>query len=130
MSEREFTAYVIVKNPEDHQAVTFEPGDVVPEWALDVVGDHVTAGVTKARQTPDEAPASDDAPVIEEVAADEAETEEVDEDDEALPPYTEWSKTDLRAEVDGRELDVPSKATIADLVAALEADDAENPEED
>lgn len=112
MSEREFTAYVVLNNPEGTGAITFEPGDVVPEWAS--VGEHVTQGVTQARQTSEEAPASDDTSDESEDAA----------DDDELPPYAEWSKTDLRAEVDGRELDVPAKAVVADLVAALEADDA------
>jgi hypothetical protein len=137
---REFTAYVVLRDPKSKQSVTFEPGDVVPEWAN--VGDHAASqGVTRARQTPDDAPANDVTPVIEEDAteivtpeyeedATEIVTPEYEEDEEALPPYEEWSKTDLRAEVDGRELDVAKKATVAELVEALQADDLAHEEEE
>lgn len=128
---REFTAYVITRNP-DGEEVSFEPGDAVPEWAT--IGDHAATseGTTQEVQTPEAAPQGGNVPNLgdartEIVTPDYEEADEDDEDDEAdeLPPYEEWSKTDLRSEVDGRELDVPSKANKDELVAALQADDAE-----
>lgn len=126
---REFTAYVVLRNPVSKQSETFAPGDTVPEWAT--VGDHAASnGVSRSVQTSEEAPADDDTTVEN---ADGTETTivtpEYEEEDESLPPYEEWSKTDLRAEVDGRELDVAKKATVAELVEALQADDAAAEEE-
>lgn len=126
MAQREFSAYVVLVHPDSKQATTFAPGDVVPEWAT--VGDHATSqGVTRSAQTNDEAPASDVTPVADE-AATETVTPEYETED--LPPYEEWSKTDLRAEVDGRELEVPKRATVDELVEALKADDAAVAEEE
>lgn len=134
MAEREFTAYVTLREPIAGEIVNFEPGDIVPEWA--VVGDHAaaSAGTTKAVQTSEESPANvvvtnDDGSTTEIVTPEDEldETEEVDEEDE-IPPYTEWSKTDLQAEAKGRGLTGLSKATIEELSDALTADDAENAE--
>jgi hypothetical protein len=125
---REFTAHVVVRNPEDFQIITFAPGDEVPEWALNVVGDHVTQGVTQARQTSEESPADDDTTVTNEdgteTTAVTPEYEADDEEDEEDVPYTEWSKDDLKAEAKSRELTGLSKATVDELIEALEADDA------
>lgn len=41
-----------------------------------------------------------------------------------VPPYDQWKVEDLKAEADRRELSYNSKATKADLVSLLEADDA------
>jgi hypothetical protein len=47
------------------------------------------------------------------------------EEDEDVPPYTEWSKKDLVAEIDKRKLPMPGgKPTVADLATILEADDS------
>lgn len=123
---RVFTANVVTRHPETGQTVVFNIGDEVPEGVF--VGDHAATseGVTAERQSTKEAPVSDDTTVVNPDAAGAAE----DDDDEALPPYSEWSKTDLKAEAKGRELEGYSKATVEELVALLEADDAAHPEED
>ena len=55
---------------------------------------------------------------------DESDEEESDEEDE-VPPYSEWSLPDLKAEIENRGLDATGKKSA--LVAALEADDEEDP---
>lgn len=133
MADRIFTANVVMAHPDTYAPVVFLIGDEVPEWAI--VGDHVctSEGTTQLVQTADDDTTGDESGDEQTPGADDDKTEvdddktEVDEEDE-IPPYDEWSKTDLRAEVDGRELDVPAKANIADLVAALQADDAANAE--
>lgn len=97
---RTFTAHVIVKDQR------FKPGDEVPSNLDELVGAHVTQGVTSGGKHS---------------AADSGQ-EEVDS-------YDQLTKDELRAEVDGRELDVPANALKADLIAALEADDEANPDE-
>lgn len=57
----------------------------------------------------------------EEPEEDEGEEEEADD----VPPYSEWSTADLKAEVENRGLDATGKKSA--LVAALEADDEEDP---
>lgn len=57
--------------------------------------------------------------------ADEAGEEPDPDDEEDTPPYTEWSTADLKAELANRGLEATSKK--ADMVAALEADDEEDP---
>lgn len=52
---------------------------------------------------------------------DEAEVTEDDEDEE-LPPYSEWTNENLRAELVERKLSLDGKK--ADMVARLEEDDA------
>lgn len=129
---REFTANVVARDPETGQTRVFKIGDKVPADMF--VGDHAatSSGTTRSVQTPEEAPAGDDNGVENEDGTETTivtpEYEQDEDEDNELPPYEEWSKTDLRAEVDGRELDVPKKATVAELVEALQADDAANPE--
>jgi hypothetical protein len=70
-----------------------------------------------------------------EEAEDEADDEDAEEDgeeeddgeegDDEVPPYSEWSTADLKAEVENRGLDATGKKSA--LVAALEADDEEDP---
>lgn len=67
------------------------------------------------------------APVVE-PAAEVTATDEDDNgtgkgDNEDVPPYTEWKKAELQEELLTREIDYPSSANKADLVALLEADD-------
>ena len=112
MSARIFTSNVALNVPGEG-VVVFKIGEAVPEWAT--VGEHATQGVTRAAQTP----AKVETPV-DPVTPDE---------DEADETYADWTKAVLRAEADGRELGVPAKATKEELIAALEADDLENPED-
>lgn len=112
---RVFTSNVVARNPEDGQVKVFKIGEEVPADLF--VGDHAASyeGVTSETSDSNVTPASDDTTVVNEDAAGASEDDDV--------PYTEWSKADLRAEVDGRELDVPKRATVDELVAALEEDD-------
>lgn len=117
MSERIFTSNVALDVPNEGPRV-FLIGEAVPEWAI--VGEHVTQGVTKAAQTPEKVETIVDPAKVEVDTSD-------DEDD--AETYADWTKAVLRAEVDGRELEVGSKATKEELIAALEADDLANPED-
>lgn len=132
MAAREFTAYVVLRDPDTLQPLSFAPGDEVPEWAN--VGDHVASnGVTRTRQSAEEANTGDDTGASTEGATETVvtpeyeQTDDTDETDE-VPPYEEWSKTDLKAEAKGRELSGYSNATVDELVAMLQADDADNEE--
>lgn len=93
---RTFTAYVVFRDRR------FKPGDEVPADLEDIVGKHVTQGITTGTPENVVQPASE----------------------EELESYNELTKDELRAEADGRELDVKASATKAELVEALEADDA------
>jgi hypothetical protein len=137
--KRVFTANVVTRDPATGQNVVFSIGDEVPEGVI--VGDHAAslAGVTRAAEDADDVNTNDDTTVENEDGTEttivtpdyeaDADEAEADEEDDELPPYEEWSKTDLKAEAAGRELTGLSKATVEELVAALKADDAENPEE-
>lgn len=134
MAQREFTAYVVLRDPATGQNVSFEPGDIVPEGVT--VGDHVatSAGTTRNVQTSETPATGDDTTVKNEdgtettIVTPEYEQDEADadsdEDDDEVPPYTEWNKTDLQAEAKGRGLTGTSKFTIEELAEALTADDA------
>lgn len=58
------------------------------------------------------------------------EVEELPEDEEELPEYEEMTLKDLRAEARARKVTVPAKAKKDDLIAALEAADEEDLEDD
>lgn len=70
-------------------------------------------------------------------AQDEAAAREMEEEVEIVdaPPYEEWTVTELKEEIDNRNVDRADDAKIssdgkkADLVAALEADDEAHPAE-
>lgn len=47
-------------------------------------------------------------------------------DDDEFVPYEDMSKADLQAELNGREIEFPAKANKEELIALLEADDAED----
>jgi hypothetical protein len=96
---RTFTSYVHYKDR------AFKPGDEVPADLESIVGEHVTQGVTTG--TPDQ---------------------KVEASEEELESYDQLTKEELRAEADGRQLDVKASATKAELVEALEADDAAHAE--
>lgn len=141
--EREFTAYVVLREPTTLEAITFAPGEIVPDWAISQVGEHASQGVTRPVQTP-----QDGVPVItsvvvdgevtesitpgHEVDVDDADDEDVDEVDdeveaeEEVEPYAEWTKADLKAEAKGRELSGYSSASKEELIELLEQDDAEH----
>lgn len=127
---REFTAYVVLRDPKTLEAKSFKPGDAVPDWAT--VGDHVASnGVSRERQTVREGDAPNDATETSEDATVTLVTPQHEQEaagDDEIPPYEEWSKTDLKAEAKGRELTGYSNATVDELVAMLQADDAENAE--
>lgn len=126
---REFTAYVVLRDPVTGQKVTYAPGDVVPDGVN--VGDHAatSAGTTRNVQTSEEAPAGDVSIVDSETGAETTIVTPEYEEDSELPPYEEWNKEDLKSEAKGRELSGYSKLTHEELVDLLKADDAENPED-
>jgi hypothetical protein len=59
----------------------------------------------------------------------EMDSEDSADEDEEVPPYAEWTKKELYAEADDRDIDGRSSMSKAELVAALEADD-DSPEAD
>lgn len=114
---RIFTANVALNVPGEGVKV-YLIGEAVPDWAT--VGDHASQGVTKAAQTPEKVAPVVVSPALENIGADD------DSDEET---YDDWTKAVLRTEVDGRQLEVPARATKDELIAALEADDLANPED-
>lgn len=132
---RVFTANVVTRDPVTGQTVVFRVGDEVPENLT--VGDHAAsgAGTTKQVQSESDAPANDERTVTNEdgtetkIVTPEYEDDDDEDEDDDLPPYEEWSKEDLYSEAKGRKLTGLSKATHDELVEALKADDAENPED-
>lgn len=137
MADRVFTAYVIVRNPDDLQTHTFEPGDAVPDWCIDHVGDHVSEGVSTSRQTAKDddetrtvtnddgsttefvTPESDAAELAEEGEAPGENMNAVDEEES----YEDWTKAELKEEAKGRELEGYSSLTKEELIALLREDD-------
>jgi hypothetical protein len=122
---KKFNAYVAVhKDPAE--TVWFAPGDEVPDWALELVGDHVYGGDHEASDSedvrltdPENEPDDPDTkwstintlPPTAEAASD------VDED----LGYADLSKDDLKELCEQRDL--PVSGTKADLIARLEEDD-------
>lgn len=94
---------VWVTDPKDNQPTAFAPGDEVPEWARKQMGDHCfTDGAADT------------------------------EGEEGSADYSKLKVADLQAEIDARNEGraeegqiVPDGDKKADLVAALEADDAQ-----
>lgn len=134
MSEtRTLTANVVVRDSED-QIVVLKTGEELPEWAVDQVGEHVLGGVTTTTEDPLKHDAgnltivkNEDGTEVSVNHADD--TEPADEEDEDVPPYSDWSKTDLKAEARGRGLSGYSNMSSDELVSLLEEDDAANAEE-
>jgi hypothetical protein len=119
---REFTSYVIV------QGKRFKPGDTVPDNLADLIGDHVTQGISKRSGTSNASTNVGDDSTSEKAPATSAEAG-ADDSTPNEESYLDWSKEELRTEADGRGLEVKASATKAELAEALEADDAENAED-
>lgn len=113
---RIFTANVVLAEHSGGEVTEFKIGDEVPRWASERVGDHVCQGTTRAA----DAPAAGDVPVD---ASTEIQVVADDEDD--VDDYNTWNKEELKDEAKGREIQGYSKMSKEELVAALEADDAE-----
>lgn len=121
---RVFTANVVLNGGPDG-ITEFSIGDEVPEWALDRVGDHVLGqGVTRAS----DAPTADDTGVDAAAGATGATETPAGEADDETGDYDEYSVEELKGEAKEREIKGYSKMNRDQLVAALEADDAENEE--
>lgn len=112
---RVFTANVVLARHSGGEAEQFSIGDEVPEWATKLVGDHASQGVTRAAN----APAPADTPI------DAGGVSLIPSDDD-LDSYTTWTKAELKDEAKGREITGFSNMSKDELVAALEADDAED----
>ena len=101
---------LVVRNPDTMVATVLKAGEPVPEWAQDHVHPDDLDGAT------DEAP---------------TEPEDGPEEDPAKP-YGQWSKAELAAEVEKRNegrdeddlIEVEAPGNKAELVAALQGDDA------
>lgn len=117
---RVFTANVVIPHVPGGEGNQFKIGDEVPEWALNLVGDHASQGVTRAADAPEPVATPVDSSEATEVVTDDADTEE------DLDSYTTWTKAELKDEAKGREIEGYSKMSKEELVAALEADDAED----
>lgn len=111
---RIFTANVVLAEHSGGEVSEFQIGDEVPKWAIDRVGDHVCQGTTRASDAPAAGETPVDASTDTEVVAD-------DEEDS----YSNWNKDELKDEAKGREIQGYSKMSKEELIAALEADDAE-----
>lgn len=123
-SGRVFTANVVLARQRGGETEQFSIGDEVPEWALDMVGDHASQGTTRAADAPEPETPVTTAPVTPEAPAEPVTPDEVDEDD----TYESWTKDQLKEEAKAREIAGVSKLSKEELVAALEAFDEEDGE--
>ena len=123
-----FNAHVAVhKDPAE--TVWFAPGDDVPDWALDLVGDHVLEGneddTEDVRLTDPENEEDDPAgkwSTVNTLPPAAETTSDVDEDSDEDLTYADLSKDDLKELLEQREL--PVSGNKAELIARLEEDDA------
>jgi len=69
-------------------------------------------------------PPASEPEMVEEEPEVEMDSEDSADEDEEVPPYAEWTKKELYAEADDRDIDGRSSMNKSELVAALEADDA------
>lgn len=120
-SGRIFTANVVLSRSPGGEPVKFAIGDEVPEWAIKRVGEHASQGVTRSAEAP--APA---APINDNTVATPAEADAAVDEEDDVDSYTTWTKDELKDEARAREIEGFSKMTKDELVAALEADDAED----
>ena len=114
---REFTANVVLAKSPGAEAHQFKIGDEVPVWAVNLVGDHASQGVTRST----DAPAASETPVDTGTS-----TTVVTDDDDDLDSYLNWTKAELKDEAKGRNIEGFSSMNKEELAAALEADDAED----
>lgn len=127
-----FNSHVAVhKDPAE--TVWFAPGDEVPDWALELVGDHVYGDADEAedvRLTDPHYEADEDLFVTANTLPPAAGANTSDEDVDVEESYEDLSKDQLKELCEEREL--PVSGNKAELIARLEADDAaeEDDEED
>lgn len=131
-SGRIFTANVVLARHRGGEVSEFKVGDEVPEWAMDMVGDHVSQGTTRASDAPaPAAPINDttaavaDAAEAANAAAEAAGDDDADDDDD-VDSYANWTKDELKDEARAREIDGFSKMNKEELIVALEENDAED----
>lgn len=106
-------AYYVTVTDQDGEIRTFGPGDTVPAWAADVIS-------------------NDAAWVAGTDIGGEADGNAADSEAGKTPSYSAMRKAELEAEVDSRnstrsaddQIEVEGAGTVADLIAALQADDA------
>jgi hypothetical protein len=130
---KKFNAHVAVhKDPAE--TVWFAPGDDVPEWALDLVGDHVIGDAEEAedvRLTDPENEEDDDETkwsTVNTLPPAAETTPDVDEDSDEDLGYEDLSKDDLKSLLEQRDL--PVSGNKAELIARLEEDDAADEDDD
>lgn len=127
---KQFTVHVnVFKDATNYE--TFAPGDDVPDWALDHVGDHTYTDSDEVDVRLTDPHYEDDdpdlqfstpttlPPVVGGVPADEAEAEESE--------YTDLNKDELKELCEERGL--PVSGTKTELIARLEEDDESDDEE-
>jgi len=131
MADKKVLTANVVLRKDDYEVVVLRAGEVVPDWAVEQLGDHLTAGVS--RPATDDDLANDDgdstgvpiesAPASEGGTADVEGYETEDDEEEAEEPYSEWTKDDLKAEAKNRGLSGYSSLSKEELVSLLEEDD-------
>lgn len=126
MAKRVFTANVVIRQSPASEPQQFSIGDEVPEWAN--VGDHVTQGVSRSSDAPTAEEASVDASAAALGSVEGDEESDADADAEEAGDYDDYSVEELKLEAKERGLTGYSKLTREELIAKLEADDAEDTE--
>lgn len=135
---KKFNAHVAVhRDPAD--VVWFAPGDEVPDWALELVGDHVYGGshegdeevdvrLTDPHNEEDDPEGKFQTAIT--LPPEEGGTVEDlgDSDDDLEESYDDLTKDQLKELCEEREL--PVSGNKAELIARLEEDDATEDEED
>ena len=132
---RVFTANVVLARHRGGELTQFSIGDEVPEWALELVGEHASQGTTRAANAPvasapvdtngaDVEGAAEAAAIAAANAAADADGDDEEEDD--IDSYEEWTKADLKDEARSREIEGFSSMNKEELIAALEKHDEEN----
>lgn len=128
---KKFNAYVhVYKDPASYES--FEPGDEVPDWALDKVGEHtytdsdeVDVRLTDPHLDPDDPETQFTTPT--KLPPEAGGQVEEEEDDEEEVDYSDLKKDELVALADERGVD--SSGTKAEIIERLQADDEADEEE-
>jgi len=133
MADKKVLTANVVLRKDDYELVVLREGEVVPDWAVELLGDHLTGGVSRPATDEEIANADGDAPGVplESAPASEGGTADVegydsesDEDDEEEVDYNDLTKDELKDEAKTRGLSGYSSLSKDELVSLLEEDDA------